>query len=822
MIRRRLLVAGLAMSMCINQIPPTVFVKAAPKRESNFEVETNQSKASKYGYIKPAEQLYATNPKSKLKKLDQLPSKYGSMEKSVRNQNPWGTCWAFAGIGNFEYAVDKKTGSDVDYSEEHMIQRLSKNGSTGYQITEKDTGGNEYMYSGYFASGMGPVAEGLFPYNTKDSLLQLTNSILNTTGEYRATDIQFFKTEKNSDDTLNNDTVAAVKQAIYENGSASCAITWNKSMIQEDGKSYYNPDEDSRDNTNHEILIVGWDDDYSADHFDGVTKNGAWLIRNSWGSNMGDNGYFWVSYQDKSLIPSCSIKNYEKMNAEDSIYNLDESGALYPQVTYGGYSHIGFINSFSLKKREKLKEVTFYEAETGAKYQIFYVPVHEDGSLDIDKKQAITEKKTLEYPGYHTEKISQNINAKKAAIMVMIDSNEEDAGFGAEGSISDGNRQLYVPTLEKGQSFIYVDDEAMDLYDMGANFGNWSIKLVTEKADPAFYSKTHKEGSSLGSYKWTGEQVRPDLGEIVSEEDGTILKEGTDYKIEYSNNVDPGQATVKIVGLGSYEKCTLTFTYTIEHKTFHIDGRQNNEHLGNKVWTGKEVTYDLGDILSDYKNEILKEETDYQVVYSNNINAGTAKVEVIGTGDYKGCILTFTYTIYKEETPTKPIIKKQKITYVSNPKNVVYTGKSISQKLVVKAGNKVLSQGKDYKISYKDNKNCGIATVEIIGMGNYEGKITKTFKILPKKASIKSLKAGKKMASISIQKSSGNVTGYQICYSYKKNFQSPKYKTFKSTTYKIKGLKSKKYVYVKIRAYKQVGKTKIYGSWSSSKKVKIK
>ena len=1177
MIRKRLLVTGLAMSMCLNQMPPTVLVKASQNTNSNskFEVEVKNSKASKYGYIKPAGQSYATNPKSKLKKAAQLPAHYGSMEKDVRDQNPFGTCWAFAGTGSFEYAVDKKTGSNTDYSEEHMIQRLSKNGDTGYQITSKDTGGNEYMYSGYFTSGYGPVSDSLFPYDTTKSTLQIIPSILNAKGNYRATDVQFFKTTDDANGALNSETVNTVKQAVYNNGSVTCGITWDSSMIQKDKVSYYNNDDNARNDSNHEVLIVGWDDDYSADHFKGVTKNGAWLVRNSWGNNIGDNGYFWVSYQDKSLIPSCTIRSYEEVSDDDTIYNLDESGALYPQVTYDGTSQVGFINSFSLKKREKLKEVTFYEAETGAQYQLFYVPVKDDGSLDIGNKQAITEKKTLDFPGYHTEKITKEINVKKAAIMVMIDSNEDSAGLGAEGSISDGRKKLYIPTLEKGQSYIYANGELGDLYDMGTNFGNWSIKLVTEKADSAFYAKDHKNSTDLGSFRWTGSSVKPSIGDIVSEDDGSVLKQETDYELEYENNTNPGTATVKITGLGKYAKCSLTFTYTIENKTFHIDGKkdgdslddkewtgeeinpsvgnvlsdydnrvleegidyklvysdninvgtatvkvigmgdyegcdltfiykiaescgyngfyvenvnngsdlssvrwtgdpirkkpgiircshckkeltegtdyeleyknnidpgtatvtvkgigkykgyeqsftytiepdcgyggfyaemhqngtdlgkfdwtgsdvqpylgkilckhcnkeleigndyvieysnnidpgkatmkvtgigeykdnsyefsfeieedcgyggfydekldeeaslgtfkwtgeeirrhpenlkckhcnralvegtdymirysdnvdpgtatvkvigmgqfegtekiyhytiknktfhsgryENGQNLGTLEWTGKEVKFDIGQVVSDHQDVVLKEDTDYKITYSNNINPGTAKVEITGLGDYKGCSLSYTYTIHKTETPVKPSedttpshndstteTKKESLTIATDPENAIYNGKNITRKVIVRSGNEVLTEGRDYKITYSNNKNCGIVTMKIIGIGNHQGTITKTFKIAPKKASLKKIKSGKKTATLYIRKNGGGVTGYQIRYSYKKNFKSSKYKLSKKTTYKIKGLKRKKQVYVKIRAYKQVGKAKIYGSWSNSKKVKIK
>jgi C1A family cysteine protease len=724
MIRKRLLVTGLAMSMCLNQMPPTVLVKASQNTNSNskFEVEVKNSKASKYGYIKPAGQSYATNPKSKLKKAAQLPVHYGSMEKDVRDQNPFGTCWAFAGTGSFEYAVDKKTASNTDYSEEHMIQRLSKNGDTGYQITSKDTGGNEYMYSGYFTSGYGPVSDSLFPYDTTKSTLQIIPSILNAKGNYRATDVQFFKTTDDANGALNSETVNTVKQAVYNNGSVTCGITWDSSMIQKDKVSYYNNDDNARNDSNHEVLIVGWDDDYSADHFEGVTKNGAWLVRNSWGNNIGDNGYFWVSYQDKSLIPSCTIRSYEEVSDDDTIYNLDESGALYPQVTYDGTSQVGFINSFSLKKREKLKEVTFYEAETGAQYQLFYVPVKDDGSLDIGNKQAITEKKTLDFPGYHTEKITKEINVKKAAIMVMIDSNEDSAGLGAEGSISDGRKKLYIPTLEKGQSYIYANGELGDLYDMGTNFGNWSIKLVTEKADSAFYAKDHKNSTDLGSFRWTGSSVKPSIGDIVSEDDGSVLKQGTDYELKYENNVDPGTATVKITGLGEYAKCSLTFTYTIENKTFHIDGKKDGDSLDDKEWTGEEINPSVGNVLSDYDNRVLEEGTDYKLVYSDNINVGTATVKVIGMGDYEGCDLTFIYKI--AESCGYNGFYVENVNNGSDLSSVRWTGDPIRKKPgIIRCSHckKELTEGTDYELEYKNNIDPGTATVTVKGIGKYKG-----------------------------------------------------------------------------------------------------
>ena len=82
--------------------------------------------------------------------------------------------------------------------------------------------------------------------------------------------------------------------------------------------------------------------------------------------------------------------------------------------------------------------------------------------------------------------------------------------------------------------------------------------------------------------------------------------------------------------------------------------------------------------------------------------------------------------------------------------------------------------------------------------------------------------AGKKYANIKITKKVYGATGYEVYRSTKKSSGFKKIKTIKSTSYKNKGLKSKKNYYYKVRTYKVVGGSKVYSSFSSVKKVKIK
>ena len=155
-----------------------------------------------------------------------------------------------------------------------------------------------------------------------------------------------------------------------------------------------------------------------------------------------------------------------------------------------------------------------------------------------------------------------------------------------------------------------------------------------------------------------------------------------------------------------------------------------------------------------------------------------------------------------------------------------YTGKVITQDVVVKLGDKTLSEGTDYEVAYENNKNVGFGSVKIAGKGKYDGEITKTFKINPKGVSLTSVKAQKKALKATWKTSANKVSGYQVRYS-----TSSKCKTCKTVSIKytkkinsrvIKKLKANKRDYVKVRTYtKTLGGT-CYSDWSKVKSVKVK
>lgn len=132
--------------------------------------------------------------------------------------------------------------------------------------------------------------------------------------------------------------------------------------------------------------------------------------------------------------------------------------------------------------------------------------------------------------------------------------------------------------------------------------------------------------------------------------------------------------------------------------------------------------------------------------------------------------------------------------------------------------------GTDYTIAYKSNVKSGKATVTVTGKGDCAGLSAKTatFRIVPNKAAISKLTKGKRTMKVKIKSQrKAAVSGYQIAYKYGKSGKYKKVTTTKLTK-KIRKLKTKKYYYVKVRAYKKIDGKKYYGTYSKIKKIKVR
>lgn len=222
--------------------------------------------------------------------ITDIPSRYSLVENGfatmVKDQQSSGNCWAFTAMAVLESCLKKATGIEFDLSEENMKNLIALYSDYGWKM-DTNEGGYDSMPFGYFASWLGPVNESSDVFDDKSVLSPILNSILHIQN------ILFLKRDNYTD----ND---AIKTAILKYGAVGTSIYFDTYYLN-NGKDYFTwalyP-------SNHAVTIVGWDDNYSRDNFyfgSYADGDGAWIVKNSWGPNWGDNGYFYVSYYDESF-----------------------------------------------------------------------------------------------------------------------------------------------------------------------------------------------------------------------------------------------------------------------------------------------------------------------------------------------------------------------------------------------------------------------------------------------------------------------------------------------------------------------------------------
>lgn len=205
---------------------------------------------------------------------------------------------------------------------------------------------------------------------------------------------------------------------------------------------------------------------------------------------------------------------------------------------------------------------------------------------------------------------------------------------------------------------------------------------------------------------------------VVVNDGNDILSEGKDYSLSYSKNLNCGTAIIEINGMGKYEGTIEKSFQIIPAKLTDKDTRVYFASWQSDIYDGKEKmpTVSIGNLLED---------RDFKVTYSDNINAGEAKVTVRGVGNYTG---TVTKTF---------IIRPAGISnFTCLPENVdeefIYDGKEKRPLFYVfenDAIGKQLAFNKDFSIKYENNIEPGEAKAIITGIGNYTGTIVEKFTI---------------------------------------------------------------------------------------------
>ena len=317
---------------------------------------------------------------------------------SVKNQLTSGTCWAFATYGALESYL--LPGETWDLSENNMKNLLSKDYPEGYD-RGSEGGGHLWMSTAYLSRWSGPISEADDPFNPSSPLSPTDKSV-----RKHVQNVYFVPERTSSTDNTN------IKNAIETYGGVATSLRWegysdiSSIYWNETSNSYYYM---GSNGLNHYVTIVGWDDTYDKSKFSTVPPgNGAFIIKNSWGSGFGENGYFYVSYYDTIVGKYNGVFTAEPPTNYNKIYQYDPLG-MVEQFWVGSLKSGWMDNVFTSTRTETLSAVSFYTTDTNTAYEVYVYKNPNSGPVKNSSGAAGSSSGTFGNAGYHTVTVSPGI-----------------------------------------------------------------------------------------------------------------------------------------------------------------------------------------------------------------------------------------------------------------------------------------------------------------------------------------------------------------------------------------------------------------------------
>ncbi len=503
---------------------------------------------------------------------------------AVRNQGSSDNCWTYGALASMESSLlmagkaDKNT---LDLSENHLTWFTYKgsNSSTKSAYAGKDTfvaynsgnpygeGGNYYLSSATLARWYGAVDQ------SRASSVSSLSSGIQTISDIRLKNADFLPDPKTSAGR------SVIKQYLTAKGAVDASYYHNNSYVRNiDGKTTYYCSAGTN-YANHEVAIVGWDDTVRTE---GGT--GAWIVRNSYGADWGNNGgYFYLSYNDKSLCDAAFFEaenqSYQKASTKHdytSIYQYDGVGA--GDSLFVSSKKISAANRFTARKDEVIQAVGVF---TGAANSTVSVSVYLNPSSNNPASGVKKYSKTFSVPyaGHHTLALGQSIGVPKGHTFSVVLS---------VSHTQNGSRQYIIPLetenirgaeiasidYSKGQSYLNMSNKWYDVTKVAPIRSTYDVGNAVVKAFAASAGTASQSISAKGSFTKTYGNKAFSLKAKRTRGNGALSYKSSNTSVATVSSAGkvslkgPGRATITITAAptASYKSAVKKVTVTVKPK----------------------------------------------------------------------------------------------------------------------------------------------------------------------------------------------------------------------------------------------------------------
>ena len=195
-----------------------------------------------------------------------------------------------------------------------------------------------------------------------------------------------------------------IKEQLMNNGAATIAVSFAQNNFNSENNTFFLPTYCTQDNSvSHEVTIIGWDDNFPKEKFKNHAdiyynytteiqytadieprENGAWIVLNSWGSEYGDNGIFYLSYESdiSSIFGFLDVIPYEERNEYSYV---DNEIANYQTVKINENHKKYFYQEFNVNsENENITQITIANVPRG---KVYYIDNYEDrNNINFDNK----------------------------------------------------------------------------------------------------------------------------------------------------------------------------------------------------------------------------------------------------------------------------------------------------------------------------------------------------------------------------------------------------------------------------------------------------